>query len=101
MASELEQQSQFSLSMLMSNLPGMVYRCLSDRNWTMEFVSEGCLELTGYKPSDPIGNKKVAYNDLINPDDQPLVREQVQKALEAREPFRVVYRLETAAGLKQ
>ncbi len=98
MASELEQQSQFSLSMLMSNLPGMVYRCLNDRNWTMEFISEGCLELTGYKPSDLVGNKRVAYNSLIHPDDQPLVREQVQKALEVREPFRVVYRIQTAAG---
>jgi len=98
MASELKQHSQFSLSMLMSNLPGMVYRCLNDRNWTIEYVSEGCLELTGYKPSDLIGNKRVAYNDLIHPDDQPLVREQVQKALEAREPFRVVYRIKTAAG---
>ena len=98
MASELKQHSQFSLSMLMSNLPGMVYRCLNDQDWTMEFVSEGCLELTGYKPSDLIGNKRVAYNDLIHPDDQPLVREPVQKALEAREPFRVVYRIQTAAG---
>ncbi|MCH8955354.1 PAS domain S-box protein [candidate division KSB1 bacterium] len=98
MASELKQHSQFSLSMLMSNLPGMVYRCLNDRDWTMEFVSEGCLELTGYKPSDLIGNKRVAYNNLIHRDDQPLVREQVQKALEAREPFRVVYRIKTAAG---
>ena len=98
MASELKQHSQFSLSMLMSNLPGMVYRCLNDRDWTMEFVSEGCLELTGYKPSDLIGNKRVAYNSLIHPHDQPLVREQVQKALEAREPFRVVYRIQTAAG---
>ena len=98
MASELKQHSQFSLSMLMSNLPGMVYRCLNDRDWTMEFVSEGGLELTGYKPSDLIGNKRVAYNNLIHRDDQPLVREQVQKALEAREPFRVVYRIKTAAG---
>ncbi len=98
MASELKQHSQFSLSMLMSNLPGMVYRCLNDRDWTIEYVSEGCLELTGYKPSDLIGNKRVAYNDLIHPDDQPLVREPVQKALEAREPFRVVYRIQTAAG---
>jgi len=98
MASELKQHSQFSLSMLMSNLPGMVYRCLNDRDWTIEYVSEGCLELTGYKPSDLIDNKRVAYNNLIYPDDQPLVRKKVQKALEAREPFRVVYRIKTAAG---
>ena len=98
MASELEQQSQFSLSMLMSNLPGMVYRCRNDGDWTMEFVSAGCFELTGYQPPDLIGNKNVAYNDLIHQDDQSSVREQVQVALEGREPFRVVYRIKTATG---
>ena len=28
----------------MSNLPGMAYRCKNDRDWTMEFINEGCLE---------------------------------------------------------
>jgi hypothetical protein len=37
------QESERSKSVLLSHLPGMAYRCLFDRDWTMQFVSAGCL----------------------------------------------------------
>ncbi|MHC4091380.1 MAG: ATP-binding protein, partial [Planctomycetota bacterium] len=86
------------LATLMSNLPGMAYRCLNDRDWTMEFVSEGCFELTGHHPADVVDNNKVSYAQLIHPDDQKAVWNDVQTAVEKSEPFRLVYRITTAAG---
>ncbi|MFQ5649314.1 MAG: PAS domain S-box protein [bacterium] len=92
------QESQRSLATLMSNLPGMVYRCRNDQDWTMEFVSEGCVDLTGYQPSDLVGNKRLAYSSLIHQADQKMVAEHVQKAVSECRPFRVVYRIRTATG---
>ena len=58
-------ESERSKSVLLSNLPGMAYRCANDRNWTMQFVSNGCFELTGYLPEELIDNACVAFNDII------------------------------------
>ena len=58
-------QSEESKAMLLSNIHGMVYRCKYDPNWTMQYISEGCYELTGYKPESLLGNKELSYGDLI------------------------------------
>ncbi len=91
-------ESQRKISTLMGNLPGMAYRCRNDRHWTMEFVSEGCFALTGYHPVDLIDSKTIAYNDLIDADHQRLVWDRVQPAVADRQPFRLVYRIHTAAA---
>ncbi|HOG16937.1 MAG TPA: PAS domain S-box protein [Syntrophales bacterium] len=91
-------ESERVLSTLLGNLPGMVYRCRNDRNWTMELVSGGCTPLTGYVPADLIGNRRIAYNDIIHPEDRAEVWRQVQESVERRSAFDVTYRIVTAAG---
>ena len=83
-AEEKLRETQRTLSTLMSNLPGMAYRCRNDHNWTMEFVSEGCLDLTGYYPADLIENQKVAYGKLIHPEDQETAWNKTQAALKEK-----------------
>ncbi|MEA5047910.1 MAG: PAS domain S-box protein [Eubacteriales bacterium] len=58
-------ESERSKSVLLSNLPGMAYRCSCDHKWTMQFVSSGCYELTGYFPEDIIHNKIVSFDEII------------------------------------
>ncbi len=91
-------ETQRSYATLLANLPGMAYRCQNNRDWTMEFVSDGCLELTGYWPSDLLHDRKVAYADLILPDDADAVWNDVQTAVSKRRPFQLVYRIKTAEG---
>jgi len=91
-------ESQRALSTLMSNLPGMAYRCHNDANRTLEFVSEGCSGLTGYRPSELIGNQRVSYGELIHPDDRESVWNEIQTSLEEHRPFQITYRIITATG---
>jgi len=91
-------ESQRTLSTLMSNLPGMAYRCRNERDWRMEFVSEGCRELTGYSSSDLQDNRRISYADVIIPEDREQVWNGVQAGLEQRKPFELLYRIKTADG---
>ncbi|HEY4485312.1 MAG TPA: EAL domain-containing protein [Nitrospiria bacterium] len=98
LADEALRESQRAMATLISNLPGIAYRCRNDRDWTLEFVSAGCQELTGYLPSDLIGNHTLSYAQLIHPDDREAVWKDVQSALAKNEPFRMIYRIISAGG---
>ncbi|WP_371417310.1 EAL domain-containing protein [Noviherbaspirillum sp. UKPF54] len=80
-------------SHLLSNFDGMVYRCLIDSNWTMQFISGGCLALTGYGSEDFIANVAVSYEDLIHPDHRQQVRDGVHAALRRHERIDLEYRI--------
>ena len=86
------------LQTLMDNLPGMAYRCRNDADWTMEFVSQGSLQLTGYTAEELIGNRGRSYAALIQEEDRERVGNEVQRALDRREAFSLEYRIVTAAG---
>ncbi|MBN2569908.1 MAG: PAS domain S-box protein, partial [Deltaproteobacteria bacterium] len=90
-------ESQRMLSTLMGNLPGMAYRCKNDLKWTMEFISEGCYNLTGYRPEDLINNDIISYGDLIHSKDRQIVWDKIQQSLEDKEHFELIYRIKTAS----
>jgi PAS domain S-box-containing protein len=83
---------------MLARLPGMAYRCGNDRGWTMQFVSSGCLELTGYAPDDLIGSKKVSYSDLIRPAYREPVWEEWQRVLREHRRFEGEYEITTMSG---
>ena len=86
------------LETVMANLPGMAYRCHNDDRWTMEYASEGAVDLTGVTTSDLIAGDRVAYGDLIHPDDRARVWEEVQEAIAESRPFQLEYRIVCADG---
>ncbi len=91
-------ESERSKAVLLSHLPGLAYRCRADREWTMEFVSEGCLALTGYQPEALLGNRELSFNDLIAPEYQNLIWNEWKRILPLRENFRYEYEIVTRSG---
>ena len=83
---------------LVSNLPGMAYRCRNDKYWTMLFISMGVEKLTGYKPSELIHNNLVAFEEIIHENDREKIREIVKNALDVRNKYETQYRIITKSG---
>ncbi len=88
-------ESEENLSNLISNIPGVVFSCLNDENWTMIFLSDGCKELFGYKPEELIDNKTLSYTELIHPEDREYVWNTVQNK---EKQYTVEYRIITKSG---
>ncbi|MCF8068247.1 MAG: sigma 54-interacting transcriptional regulator [Desulfobacterales bacterium] len=87
-------ESERKLSTLISNLPGMAYRCKNERTYPVEFVSDGCYALTGYTPEQLTGdNADITWDTLIHPEDENVIWEIVQSALKENKPWNLTYRL--------
>ncbi len=87
-----------TLTRLLGNLSGFLYRRRHDARWTMDFVSAGCRDVTGYDPHRFIANASLSFGDLIAPADRPRVDERVRFAVRHRQRATVEYRIRTAHG---
>ena len=85
------------LGTLFQNLPGMAYRCVNQPNWPMEFVSEGCHELSGYSRND-FEERHVLWGDLIHPDDRGCAWRDVRKVVDEADTYEFEYRVVTRAN---
>jgi PAS domain-containing protein len=83
---------------LLSHIPALVYRGRNDRFWTFEYVSDGCIDLTGYDPQDFINSNNLNFNLVIHPDDRSAVWESVNQQLGLSEKFKLIYRIVTRKG---
>jgi diguanylate cyclase (GGDEF)-like protein/PAS domain S-box-containing protein len=100
-AEDALRRQERQIETLLGNLPGMAYRCRHDRDWIMEFVSEGCVELTGYKVEDLLFNNSAAYETIIHAADRARVRAEIDSALAARRRFVVEYRIVCKDGAEK
>ncbi|HYW06568.1 MAG TPA: response regulator [Longimicrobium sp.] len=90
-------EARHATAALLRNLPGMAYRCANDADWTVEFASEGALDLLGVSAAQ-LMEGSVRFGDLIHPDDRGRVWDEIQTALAENRPFELTYRIVTPAG---
>ena len=91
-------QTKKTIQTYFNHIPGMLYRCAIDRNWTMKFVSNGCFDLTGYTIDDLLDNQTIAFNEVILPEYREILWGKWYKAIENNIAFESEYQIQTASG---
>ncbi|MBE9115217.1 EAL domain-containing protein [Lusitaniella coriacea LEGE 07157] len=98
---QILQESQRALFTLIRHLPGTIYHYRKEPDWILEFASEGCETLTGYKRETLLGNCSFLWQRVIHPADFPNVRDTINQKLEQQETYRVEYRIRTKSGAEK
>ena len=81
------------LRSLIDSIPGAIYRCACDRDWTMMWLSDEIETMTGYPASDFIGNAVRTFASIEHPDDHDYVADRVMESVRTGRPFSLEYRL--------
>lgn len=83
---------------LLRIMDGMIYRCSIDTHWTMQLLSDGCKEVTGYSADELCNNRVVSYEQLTEPEDRETVRNMLNAAIVEQVPFTLEYRIRCKDG---
>jgi PAS domain S-box-containing protein len=78
---------------LVDNIPGAVFRCDIDSDWTMEFLSDAIEELVGYPASDFIGSRDRTFASIIHEADRAALEVQVAGSVQSGIPYTTEYRI--------
>ena len=81
------------LASLVNNIPGALYRCACDSDWTMQWLSDEIEAISGYPATDFIRSSVRTFTSVIYPDDREQVEQSVMDGLRAGRPFTIEYRI--------
>jgi PAS domain S-box-containing protein len=91
-------ESEERFRTLVANVPGVIFRCVPDSDWTMEFLSDEIEDVVGYPATDFIGNKVRTFASVIDPEDAPVLEQEVAAAISEGRPYTIEYRVRHRNG---
>lgn len=83
---------------LVKNIPGAIYRCQYDTDWSIEFISDEIEAISGYPAGDFIGNHRLSFANIVHSEDTAMLDRKVREAVESRQPYYVEYQIVRADG---
>jgi PAS domain S-box-containing protein len=97
-AEEALREREARFSSLITNIPGAVYHGRFDPQRSMEFVSHGITEITGYPPEEFIASRARTFASLIHDEDRELALLTIGAAVAGRHAYALEYRIHAVDG---
>ena len=92
-AEEALRESEERFRSLVDHIPGVVYRCAYDADWTMDFISDVIQEMAGYPASDFLHNQVRTFASVIALQDRARIEQVISECVALRKPYVLEYRL--------
>jgi two-component system, NarL family, sensor histidine kinase UhpB len=86
------------MNSIINNLNGAVFRCRSDDEMTMEYISQGVEAITGYPSWDFLMNRKRSYYSLIVESDKDKTLNGIGEAIKNGSQYNLEYRIRSSSG---
>jgi PAS domain S-box-containing protein len=88
-------ESEEKFRSMVSNIPGVVYRCAYDADWTVLFITDAIENLTGFKASEMERSQFRTLRSIIHPEDLERVLQSVNSGLADFRQYNLEYRIIT------
>jgi PAS domain S-box-containing protein len=85
-------ENERQLHSVLSELPGLAYRCLADKNWTALYAAGRFAPVAGIDADDLVTGR-IHYGDILHPEDAERCARTVAEALARREPYETEHRI--------
>ncbi len=86
------------LSLIIESIPGVIFNCKNDDDYSMNYISEYIEHISGYEAEDFLHKRKVTFASIIHPDDYQMVRRTVNDSHDENKRYNVTYRIITKSG---
>jgi PAS domain S-box-containing protein len=92
-------RSEEQFRSLVANIPGVVYRCACDDDWTMWFLGGAVETVTGYPVEDFIHSRVRSWASIIHSEDREMVGRVVNEGIMLRQSYVIEYRIVSRQGM--
>lgn len=82
---------------LAENVPGAIYLCHNDDDYSVIYLNDHIEQITGYSASEFYA-KEITFARLFHPEDVPYIHEAVNQSIKRKTQFNIRYRLKHRSG---
>jgi PAS domain S-box-containing protein len=85
-------ENERQMNSFLSELPGLAYRCLANKDWTALYAAGRFGPIAGIDAEDLVAGR-ISYGDILHPEDAEYCARTVAEALARREPYENEHRI--------